>query len=107
MVPAASPGASCEARVRAMEKVTVNGREEQLFSSFSTAVVCETPLPAEKEPIQEASLDQAVEASLNKQQQNAPREKLLQNPKCVSALLMIVMISVGVLMALLMAQFIN
>ena len=104
VAPAASPGSSCEARVRAMQKVTVNSKEEQLFSFFSPSVTCETPLPEEKEPVQGTSPDQiTVEDSLNKQQQDS----LLRSPKCISAVLMVVIISVGVLMALLMAQFIN
>ena len=108
MVPSAAPGGSCEARVRAVERVIVNGKEELLFSGFTASAVCETPLPP---PVEETSKDLQPEPDKEEEgsrddQQRSLRERL-REPKCVSALFMIVLVGIGILLAVIMAQFIS
>lgn len=109
VVAPAVAGSSCEARVRAVERVTVNGREELLFSPFSALAVCSTPLPpaVEEEPTKDHPVGENESDSSIKQQHGRSLREWLQDPKCISALLMLVVVGVGVLLAVVMAQFIN
>lgn len=106
-VPAAPPGSSCVAKVRALQKITVNQREETLFSTFSPIATCDTPLPVKAKEEKKQPLAE-VKNGLNALDYNSQNLRKQQGDHQLKIIvLMVALVGFGVVVAILIAQFIG